>query len=81
MDHMKLCHRGDMFGCSKCATGIQSVEVLLQHLATQHRLNVSISEAISSYVDMPSNLHRINCKLCLPPYLLGSGGFWVGSDL
>jgi len=58
-----------------------SMEVLLQHLATSHRLNVSISEAISSYVDIPSNLHRINCKLCLPPYLLGTEGFWIGSDL
>ena len=86
MDHMKLRHRTDMFGCSKCASGLQpamawSVEVLLQHLATQHRLNVAISEAISSYVDIPTNLHRINCKLCLPPYLLGSEGFWIGSDL
>ena len=86
MDHMKLRHRADMFGCTKCAAGIQpamawSVEVLLQHLASQHKLNVSISEAITCYVDMPGNLHRINCKLCLPPYLLGSEGFWVGSDL
>ena len=86
LEHMKLRHRADMFGCSKCATGLQpamawSIEVLLQHLAHTHKLNVAISEAISSYVDIPSNLHRINCKLCLPPYLLGSEGFWVGSDL
>jgi len=86
MLHMTLRHKEDMFGCSKCATSIQpafawSVEVLLQHLATQHKLNVAISEAISSYVDIPSNLHRINCKLCLPPYLLGTEGFWIANDL
>ena len=86
MNHMKLRHRDDMFGCSKCARGSQpavawSIEVLLQHLAHHHELNVTISEAISSYVNIPGNLHRINCKLCLPPYLLGTEGFWVGSDL
>ena len=86
MVHMTLKHKHDMFGCSKCSTSFQpvvawSVEVLLQHIATQHKLNVTIAEAISNYVDIPSNLHRINCKLCPPPYLLGSEGFWVGSDL
>ena len=86
LDHMKKIHRGEMFGCSKCARGQQralawSVEVLLQHLASQHALNVSISEALSDYVIMPDNLHRVNCKLCLPPYILGTGGFWVGRDL
>ena len=72
IDQMKLQHR-DMIGCTKCAAGIKpatawSVEVLLQHSrqhASQHKLN--FSEAIICYV--PSNLHRVNCKLCLPPYL------------
>ena len=86
MLHMKKVHRGEMFGCSKCAGGQQralawSVEVLLQHLASHHSLNVSISEALSTFVIMPDNLHRVNCKLCLPPYILGTGGFWVGRDL
>merc|ERR1719186_784813 len=86
LHHMKIAHHLDMFGCSKCATSLQptigwSVEVLLQHLALQHKLNVSISEAISNYVVIPPNLHRINCKLCLPPYILGTEGFWLGSDL
>jgi len=86
LDHMKRSHRTEMFGCSKCAGGSQpalawSVEVLLQHLASQHSLNVSISEALSSYVNMPAKLHRVNCKLCLPPYILGTGGFWLGRDL
>eukprot|EP00092_Neocalanus_flemingeri_P085176 GFUD01107133.1.p1 GENE.GFUD01107133.1~~GFUD01107133.1.p1 ORF type:complete len:1924 (+),score=566.33 GFUD01107133.1:661-5772(+) len=86
LHHLKIAHQEDMFGCSKCSTSLQSsigwsVEVLLQHLALQHKLNVSISEAISNYVEMPSNLHRINCKLCPPPYILGTEGFWLGSDL
>ena len=86
LEHMKAAHRGDMFGCGKCASSIQpaiawSVDLLLQHLGNQHKLNVSISEAISTYTIIPSNLYRINCKLCLPPYLLGSEGFWLGRDL
>jgi len=86
LHHMKLVHQEDMFRCIKCATSLQptigwSVEVLLQHLATQHKLNVSISEAMFNYVTFPTNLHRINCKLCPPPYILGTGGFWLGSDL
>merc|ERR1712013_638739 len=56
-------------------------EVLLQHLASQHKLNVSISEAMFSYVTFPQTLHRINCKLCPPPYILGTGGYWLGTDL
>lgn len=86
LHHMKIAHQGDMFRCSKCASSLQptigwSVEVLLQHLAQQHKLNVSISEAIFNYVDFPQNLHRINCKLCPPPYILGTEGFWLGTDL
>jgi len=86
LHHMKLAHQVDMFRCIKCATSLQptigwSVEVLLQHLATQHKLNVSISEAMFNYVAFPQNLHRINCKLCPPPYILGTEGFWLGTDL
>ena len=86
LEHLKVSHRAEMFGCSVCAGGLQpalawSVEVLLQHLAAHHGLNVSISEALSSSVLMPANLHRVNCKLCLPPYILGTEGFWVGQDL
>ena len=86
LDHIKTSHRAEMFGCSVCAGGLQpvlawSVEVLLHHLAGLHNLNVSISEALTTYVIMPASLHRVNCKLCLPPYILGTGGFWVGQDL
>lgn len=86
LQHMKISHRKEMFGCSCCkAVQLQvigwSVEVLLQHLATSHELNVSISEAISSYVAIPESLHKITCKLCPPPHILGSEGFWVGGDV
>merc|ERR1719318_615930 len=86
LHHMKIAHQGDMFRCSKCASSLQptigwSLEVLLQHLAQQHKLNVSISEAIFNYVEFPHNLNRINCKLCPPPYILGTEGFWLGTDL
>jgi len=86
LHHMKIAHQLDMFGCNRCATSLQptigwSVEVLLQHLANQHKLNVSISEAIFNYVAIPTSLHRINCKLCPAPYILGEEGFWLGSNL
>jgi hypothetical protein len=33
------------------------------------------------YTLLPRRLHRINCKLCLPPYILGSEGFWLARSL
>jgi len=85
LHHMKMEHQTQMFGCTKCYSSLQpciawTVEVMLQHLGSQHKLNVSISEAISNYVVIPANLHRINCKLCPPPHILGAEGFWVGGD-
>jgi len=86
LHHMKIAHQDDMFRCFKCASSLQptigwSLEVLLQHLADQHKLNLSISEAIFNYVNFPANLHRINCKLCPPPYILGAEGFWLATEL
>lgn len=86
LQHMKMSHRREMFGCSKCSKESQpaigwSVEVLLQHLASSHHLNVSISEAISSFLAIPESLHKVSCKLCPPPHMLGSPGFWVGGDV
>ena len=65
MDHMKRSHRAEMFGCSVCAGGLQpalawSVEVLLQHLASQHNLNVSIYEALKRIANM-KNVHVVLC--------------------
>merc|ERR1712106_148129 len=62
LEHMKMRHLREMFGCTKCSSSLQpvvawSVDVLLQHLAAQHKLNTSIAEAIASYVEMPSSLH------------------------
>ena len=86
LEHLKVTHRRDMFGCSKCQDSAQpaigwSVEVLLQHLATAHELNVSISAAISSFLVIPSLLHRVTCRLCPPPHILGSQGFWLGGEV
>jgi len=86
LEHMKLKHLKLMFGCSKCSTSLQpaiawSCSVLLSHLASQHKLNISTSEAMANYVEMPGSLHLVRCKLCPPPYLLGGEGTWVGRDL
>ena len=86
LEHLKVTHRRHMFGCSKCQDSAQpaigwSVEVLLQHLATAHQLNVSISAAISSFLVIPSLLHRVTCRLCPPPHILGSQGFWLGGEV
>lgn len=86
LQHMKMEHRRDMFGCSKCQGEKQpaigwSVEVLVQHLASTHELNVTISEAISGFLAIPESLHKVTCKLCPPPHILGSQGFWLAGDV
>ena len=86
LQHMKMEHRRDMFGCSKCQGEKQpaigwSVEVLVQHLASTHELNVTISEAISGLLAIPESLHKVTCKLCPPPHILGSQGFWLAGDV
>ena len=86
LQHMKMEHRRDMFGCSKCSRDKQpaigwSIEVLVQHLASTHELDVSISEAISGFLAIPESLHKVTCKLCPPPHILGSKGFWLAGDV
>ena len=86
LQHMKMEHRRDMFGCSKCQGDKQpaigwSMEVLVQHLASAHELNVTISEAISGFLAIPESLHKVTCKLCPPPHILGSQGFWLAGDV
>ena len=57
------------------------MEVLVQHLASAHELNVTISEAISGFLAIPESLHKVTCKLCPPPHILGSQGFWLAGDV
>merc|ERR1711874_47278 len=36
---------------------------------------------MKNYTLIPRKLHRINCKLCPPPNILGSEGFWLASNI
>ena len=86
LQHMKMEHRRDMFGCSKCKGEKQpaiawSTEVLVQHLSSSHDLDVSISDAISGFLAIPESLHKVTCKFCPPPHILGSQGFWLAGDV
>jgi len=81
-EHMNRRHTSQMFRCDMCNyfSGWNR-ENLQYHLETAHRKKISMPELLRNYTLIPSRLYRINCKLCQPPHILGSKGFWIGSNL
>jgi hypothetical protein len=80
--HMTWTHANIMFNCDLCQKFYAwSRERLQQHLQTQHKENVSMAQLMKNFTIIPKKLHRINCKLCPPPNILGSEGFWLASNI
>jgi len=81
LKHMKLSHAHDLFKCKNCKTLGWSMEILLKHITEVHDSTITLVDALQSFVVVPENIQRINCKMCPAPYQLGAGSFWLGVDL
>ena len=50
LNHMKITHRSNMFGCKLCQTLGWSLEILLKHLTETHDRNIALPEALQHHI-------------------------------
>jgi len=86
LKHMEREHAADMFGCRLCPgrVGGWSLELIHKHVVEAHPQHdpklLGLTTVLKRFVNVPSRLGRINCRLCPPPYQLGGPGVWLCRD-
>merc|ERR1719193_2551647 len=86
LKHMEREHAADMFGCRLCPgrVGGWSLELIHKHVVEAHPQHdpklLGLTTVLKRFVNVPSRLGRVNCRLCPPPYQLGGPGVWLCRD-
>lgn len=80
--HISQRHSSQMFHCDLCRDfSGWNRENLQQHIASAHGKQTKMTDLLKNYNLIPTQLQKIHCKLCQPPYTLGSQGFWIANNL